>query len=49
MKLFEEYVLNKGLVLKNRIVMAPMCMYSSNPEGFVGHFHLTHYTSRGKK
>jgi NADPH2 dehydrogenase len=46
MKLFEEYVLNKGLVLKNRIVMAPMCMYSSNPDGFVGHFHLTHYTSR---
>jgi NADPH2 dehydrogenase len=46
MKLFEEYVLNKGLVLKNRIVMAPMCMYSSNPDGYVGHFHLTHYTSR---
>ena len=46
MKLFEPYVINKGLVLKNRIVMAPMCMYSSNPDGFVGHFHLTHYTTR---
>jgi NADPH2 dehydrogenase len=45
MKLFESLVI-KGNVLKNRIVMAPMCMYSSNPDGYVGHFHLTHYTSR---
>jgi NADPH2 dehydrogenase len=45
MKLFESLVI-KGNVFKNRIVMAPMCMYSSNEDGFVGHFHLTHYTSR---
>jgi NADPH2 dehydrogenase len=45
MKLFESLVI-KGNVLKNRIVMAPMCMYSSNPDGFGGHFHLTHYILR---
>ncbi|WP_112181247.1 NADPH dehydrogenase NamA [Paraliobacillus zengyii] len=35
------------VTLKNRIVMAPMCMYSSEPEdGTVQPFHLTHYESR---
>lgn len=31
----------RGLTLKNRIVVAPMAMYSSN-EGFVDDFHLVH-------
>ncbi|MGP4065154.1 NADPH dehydrogenase NamA [Oceanobacillus sp. M65] len=37
----------KNVTLKNRIVMAPMCMYSCNQEdGKVTPFHVTHYTSR---
>ncbi|MBM7584532.1 NADPH2 dehydrogenase [Bacillus pakistanensis] len=45
-KLFEPYKL-KNITLKNRIVMAPMCMYSShNEDGKVENWHKTHYTSR---
>ncbi|MCA1058225.1 NADPH dehydrogenase NamA [Rossellomorea aquimaris] len=45
-KLFEPYML-KNVKLKNRIVMAPMCMYSShNEDGKVENWHHTHYTSR---
>jgi NADPH2 dehydrogenase len=35
-----------SLTLKNRLVMAPMCMYSANPEGVAQSFHLSHYTAR---
>jgi len=34
------------LTLKNRIIMAPMCMYSSDDSGFVQTFHHHHYTTR---
>ncbi|BCB04634.1 NADPH dehydrogenase NamA [Bacillus sp. KH172YL63] len=45
-KLFQPYTL-KNVELKNRIVMAPMCMYSShNEDGKVENWHRTHYTSR---
>ncbi|MGF3103553.1 NADPH dehydrogenase NamA [Rossellomorea sp. DUT-2] len=45
-KLFQPYML-KDVELKNRIVMAPMCMYSShNEDGKVENWHRTHYTSR---
>jgi NADPH2 dehydrogenase len=45
-KLFEPYTF-KNVELKNRIVMAPMCMYSShNEDGKVENWHRTHYTSR---
>ncbi|MCQ6278003.1 NADPH dehydrogenase NamA [Bacillus sp. EB600] len=37
----------KGVTLKNRIVMSPMCMYSSyNEDGMVQNWHRTHYVSR---
>lgn len=37
----------KGITLKNRIVMSPMCMYSSTAkDGMVTSFHCTHYISR---
>lgn len=36
----------KGLELKNRIVMPPMCMYSSDENGMVQDFHDVHYVSR---
>jgi NADPH2 dehydrogenase len=35
-----------GLTLKNRIVMSPMCMYSSDDTGFVKNWHRIHLTSR---
>lgn len=37
----------KETTIKNRIVMSPMCMYSSMKEdGKLTSFHMTHYTSR---
>lgn len=42
---FSNYDL-KGLVLKNRVVLPPMCMYSSDNDGFIKEFHKTHYSSR---
>jgi len=45
-KLFEPYTI-KNVTLKNRIVMSPMCMYSSmNEDGTLQDWHYTHYTSR---
>ncbi|MTH52302.1 NADPH dehydrogenase NamA [Bacillus mangrovi] len=45
-KLFEPYRI-KDVELKNRIVMSPMCMYSSMDEdGKLTPFHFTHYISR---
>jgi NADPH2 dehydrogenase len=45
-KLFSPYTI-KDVTLKNRIVMAPMCMYSShNEDGKVTNWHYTHYVSR---
>ncbi|MFJ7646649.1 NADPH dehydrogenase NamA [Lysinibacillus sp. NPDC097279] len=44
-KLFEPYQL-QSIKLKNRIVMAPMCMYSAKEDGFVTPFHLVHYATR---
>ncbi|KON91462.1 NADPH dehydrogenase [Rossellomorea marisflavi] len=45
-KLFQPYTI-KNVELKNRIVMAPMCMYSShNEDGKIENWHRTHYTSR---
>lgn len=36
----------KNLELKNRVIMAPMCMYSSDEGGEVKDFHRVHYNSR---
>lgn len=36
----------KNLELENRIVMAPMCMYSSDESGMVKEFHKVHYGAR---
>ena len=44
-KLFTPYTL-KNLTLKNRIMMAPMCMYSAKDDGLVTDWHKTHYTTR---
>ncbi|AIK40304.1 MULTISPECIES: NADPH dehydrogenase NamA [Bacillus] len=45
-QLFSPYTI-KDVTLKNRIVMSPMCMYSSeNEDGKVTNFHHIHYASR---
>lgn len=44
-KLFSPYTI-KNVELKNRIVMSPMCMYSSNAQGEVTEWHKVHYASR---
>lgn len=44
-KLFRSYTV-KNLELKNRIVMAPMCQYSADEEGFANSWHTVHYATR---
>lgn len=44
-KLFNSLKI-KDMELKNRIVMAPMCMDSSMKDGFANNFHLVHYATR---
>ncbi len=36
----------RNMVLKNRIVLSPMCMFSAEDDGIVTPFHLTHYSAR---
>jgi 2,4-dienoyl-CoA reductase-like NADH-dependent reductase (Old Yellow Enzyme family) len=43
-KLFSPLTI-KNITLKNRIVMSPMCQYSST-DGFAGDWHMTHYGTR---
>ncbi|MDF2803708.1 MAG: dehydrogenase NamA [Anaerocolumna sp.] len=45
MELFSSYRIN-NLELKNKVVMPPMCMYSSDESGQVNEFHINHYTTR---
>lgn len=44
-KLFDNINI-KDMNLKNRIVMAPMCMYSSDENGYAYEWHHTHYETR---
>jgi NADPH2 dehydrogenase len=44
-RLFEPYTL-KGLTVKNRVAMAPMCQYSTDETGLPQEWHLVHYISR---
>ncbi len=45
-KLFSPFRI-KDITLKNRIMMSPMCMYSSQEQdGKVQNWHFTHYVSR---
>ncbi|ARU62285.1 NADPH dehydrogenase NamA [Tumebacillus avium] len=43
--LFDSFTL-KGMELKNRIMMSPMCQYQANEDGTVTDWHLVHYVSR---
>lgn len=44
-KIFSNYKL-KNLELKNRVVMAPMCMDSADDKGNANSWHYLHYSSR---
>ncbi|WMT38921.1 NADPH dehydrogenase NamA [Paenibacillus sp. D2_2] len=45
-KLFSPFTI-KNTTFKNRVVMSPMCMYSSpNQDGKVADWHLVHYPTR---
>ncbi|HEX2922775.1 MAG TPA: oxidoreductase, partial [Chloroflexota bacterium] len=43
--LFEPITL-RGLTLKNRIVLSPMCQYSAGKDGQPNDWHYVHYTTR---
>lgn len=45
MRMLFEPIEFKSLKIKNRIIMAPMCMYSAE-EGVVGDFHMAHLGAR---
>ena len=45
MLLLEPYMLGR-LELRNRVVMAPMCMYEAGGDGKATDFHLAHYAGR---
>jgi NADPH2 dehydrogenase len=36
----------RGLTLRNRIMLSPMCMYSAGYDGLATDWHLVHYASR---
>lgn len=44
-KLFSNFKV-KNIEFKNRVVMAPMCMYSSEDDGKAKEWHYIHYASR---
>ncbi|MBW1618300.1 NADH:flavin oxidoreductase/NADH oxidase [Empedobacter falsenii] len=44
-KLFESININESISLKNRIIMSPMCQYSSE-DGFPNDWHFQYYVSR---
>ena len=44
-KLFSSFKV-KNIELKNRVVMAPMCMYSSENDGRAKEWHCIHYATR---
>ncbi|ARU63812.1 NADH-dependent flavin oxidoreductase [Tumebacillus avium] len=44
--LFEPFTLKSGIQLKNRIVLAPMTTWSSNPDGTVPDTELAYYARR---
>ena len=44
-QLFSPLML-RGVTLRNRIAMSPMCMYSCGEDGLATDFHLAHLVAR---
>ena len=47
-KLFTPYTFKNGIQVKNRLVMAPMTNYSSNPDGSIHEAEIAYYHRRSK-
>jgi NADPH2 dehydrogenase len=45
MMLFDPFFI-RGMHLKNRVIMAPMCQYSASEDEFPPSWHETHYVSK---
>ncbi|BCN31771.1 NADPH dehydrogenase NamA [Anaeromicropila herbilytica] len=45
MKIYDQYTI-KNITLRNKIVMPPMCLYSSARDGKANEFHYIHYLTR---
>ncbi len=45
MHLFDSFS-QRGLALRNRVVMSPMCQYSAREDGTITDWHLVHYGAR---
>ncbi len=45
MHLFDTFS-QRGLTLRNRVVMSPMCQYSAREDGTITDWHLVHYGAR---
>ena len=43
--LFEPLAINENIILKNRIIMSPMCQYSA-VDGYPNNWHFVHYITR---
>jgi 2,4-dienoyl-CoA reductase-like NADH-dependent reductase (Old Yellow Enzyme family) len=43
--LFSPFTL-RGVTLRNRIAMSPMCMYTASEDGLATDWHLAHLVSR---
>ena len=46
--LFQPYTLNNGIEIKNRLVVAPMTHYASNPDGSVSEEELAFLQRRAQ-
>ena len=44
-RLFSSFTL-RGVTLRNRIAMSPMCMYSAGEDGLATDWHLAHLAAR---
>ena len=47
-KLFEKYVLNNNVEVSNRLVVAPITLFSSNMDGSINDEELHYLKNRGK-
>jgi 2,4-dienoyl-CoA reductase-like NADH-dependent reductase (Old Yellow Enzyme family) len=47
-KLFETFAFDKGITLRNRVVMAPMTTWSGNDDGTVSEEEVAYYRHRAK-
>ena len=47
--LFDKVILNNGVEIKNRLVIAPITLFSSNPDGTLNDAEKEYLNLRGKE